>query len=498
MGYRIFRPAQQGIPQKKVATETPPETGGIGNLGVGITAGSKGMGIWNKIQKQKLENSQIFSNPSFKLDDNKNIFRPKSGVNVGRWGKRLEINPEAYDTLTNSDIIKRLSDQGIKGRDISDLMGAKHKDYKAWAHGRSTENTLSDYLNIVKEGAHDTLLGPESFTRGPLPVDINNLTSAAAKRTNEMFQGLELPGRKLPGISPRLNPNVIPTLKPTTFPLESITGNPMGGLMPPPHGKVGRGLLQTPSSPNLRTFSTKTKPYTKWGEGVRGDKGAGFFKRIGTEEGPIKRIIRGTGVGTEEGPWRTSKFGKGLKNLGTDEGFFRNISKAGGTRPVQGMWKDSVPGKVIKAFGQTKKGGGPGFWKALFPGKAAATGATAAGAGAAGAGAAANTGLLAGMGPAGWTMLALSALGGLDKKGKIFKPHTLLGKIFSDPRLKEDIKVVGKSPSGVNVYEFRYKGLEGRYRGVLADEVPWASSKDNYGHKMVDYSKVDVDFIKVG
>ena len=30
MGYRIFRPAQQGIPQKKVATETPPKTGGIG------------------------------------------------------------------------------------------------------------------------------------------------------------------------------------------------------------------------------------------------------------------------------------------------------------------------------------------------------------------------------------------------------------------------------------------------------------------------------------
>ena len=72
-----------------------------------------------------------------------------------------------------------------------------------------------------------------------------------------------------------------------------------------------------------------------------------------------------------------------------------------------------------------------------------------------------------------------------------------LGKIFSDKRLKSNIKKVGISPSGVNVYEFNYKGGEGRYRGVLADEVPWAASKDEDGFKLVDYSKVDVPFEKV-
>ena len=90
-------------------------------------------------------------------------------------------------------------------------------------------------------------------------------------------------------------------------------------------------------------------------------------------------------------------------------------------------------------------------------------------------------------------MLALGLLGG----GGLFKPHTFFGKIFSDPRLKENIEIVGKSPSGINVYEYNYKNVEGRYRGVLANEVPWASSYDKHGHLMVDYSDLDVDFVRV-
>ena len=86
----------------------------------------------------------------------------------------------------------------------------------------------------------------------------------------------------------------------------------------------------------------------------------------------------------------------------------------------------------------------------------------------------------------------------------IFPEHTVLGKIakgissiFSDKKLKENMIAVGKSPSGINIYEFNYKGLEGTYRGVLADEVPWASSTHKNGFKMVDYNKVDVDFEKL-
>lgn len=65
---------------------------------------------------------------------------------------------------------------------------------------------------------------------------------------------------------------------------------------------------------------------------------------------------------------------------------------------------------------------------------------------------------------------------------------------FSDARLKEDIRFVGKSPAGINVYSFKYKQLPGRYMGVMAQEVPWARHLTDTGYYAVDYSKVDVEF----
>ena len=65
---------------------------------------------------------------------------------------------------------------------------------------------------------------------------------------------------------------------------------------------------------------------------------------------------------------------------------------------------------------------------------------------------------------------------------------------WSDSRLKEDVKLVGQSPSGINVYSFKYKQLPGRYIGVMAQEVPWARHKTDTGYYAVDYSKVDVTF----
>ena len=67
----------------------------------------------------------------------------------------------------------------------------------------------------------------------------------------------------------------------------------------------------------------------------------------------------------------------------------------------------------------------------------------------------------------------------------------------SDITLKENIELVGKSKSGVNIYEFDYinkKYGNGRYRGVMAQEVPSASFVGPEGTLMVDYSKLDVQF----
>ena len=65
---------------------------------------------------------------------------------------------------------------------------------------------------------------------------------------------------------------------------------------------------------------------------------------------------------------------------------------------------------------------------------------------------------------------------------------------FSDIRLKDNIKLVGKSPSNINIYTFNYKGSDDTYQGVMAQEVPWASSLHENGYLMVDYSKTDVEF----
>jgi len=72
---------------------------------------------------------------------------------------------------------------------------------------------------------------------------------------------------------------------------------------------------------------------------------------------------------------------------------------------------------------------------------------------------------------------------------------------WSDVRLKEDIQLVGKSPSGINIYRFKYKhtdGLQldtdGTYQGVMAQEVPQARRMTDTGFYKVDYSKLDVVF----
>lgn len=70
---------------------------------------------------------------------------------------------------------------------------------------------------------------------------------------------------------------------------------------------------------------------------------------------------------------------------------------------------------------------------------------------------------------------------------------TVLSSLLSDRRLKDNIKKVGISPKGTNIYEFNYIGNPKKFIGVMADEVPWASVDFN-GIKFVDYNKVDVDF----
>jgi len=90
-----------------------------------------------------------------------------------------------------------------------------------------------------------------------------------------------------------------------------------------------------------------------------------------------------------------------------------------------------------------------------------------------------------------------SVLSGIFNPGTNRQQRQVEDIALSDVQLKEDIKLVGKSPSGLNVYNFKYIGEDETYQGVMAQEVPWAASVANNGYLQVDYSKVDVDFKKV-
>jgi len=72
----------------------------------------------------------------------------------------------------------------------------------------------------------------------------------------------------------------------------------------------------------------------------------------------------------------------------------------------------------------------------------------------------------------------------------------------SDRRLKDNITIVDKSPSGINIYTFNYKNPSkygyGLYRGVMSDDVPSdAVIPGDNGYDLVDYSKLDVNFERI-
>lgn len=170
--------------------------------------------------------------------------------------------------------------------------------------------------------------------------------------------------------------------------------------------------------------------------------------------------------------------------------------------PQQGTVQKPIL-QVGKAVANIGKGGMKGLFQANKVAAAAEATALAGGATAEAAKLAATQassgGLfasMAGMGPAGWAMMALNLLG-----GKLFKKHTLLGKIFSDKKLKKNIKYIGKSKSGIPIVRFNYikeMGIPGRYQGVLSKDVPWATeTHKEYGYDMVDYSKLDVEFSRI-
>ena len=69
----------------------------------------------------------------------------------------------------------------------------------------------------------------------------------------------------------------------------------------------------------------------------------------------------------------------------------------------------------------------------------------------------------------------------------------------SDIRFKDNIELLGHSPSGINVYRFDYKNKkrfgDESWIGVLAHEVEHIPNVVEYigGYQYVNYSLIDVD-----
>ena len=84
-----------------------------------------------------------------------------------------------------------------------------------------------------------------------------------------------------------------------------------------------------------------------------------------------------------------------------------------------------------------------------------------------------------------------------DKSGSRSRDNRSSDLGFSDIRLKENVELIGKSPSNINIYKFNYKDNPTTYQGAMAHEVPWASVKHSNGYMMIDYNQIDVDFKKI-
>jgi hypothetical protein len=164
-----------------------------------------------------------------------------------------------------------------------------------------------------------------------------------------------------------------------------------------------------------------------------------------------------------------------------------NIASAGDLKATTNVFKNVVAGQVTSSISSTAISAVTGQAKSFFTGLAGGSTARELGR-IGGLNAASSLGLKIG------SISLPAALGG-SVGGAVSAIASVFG--FSDARLKQDIKLIGRSPQGINIYEFKYKHTSGTWQGVMAQEVPWARTMTDTGYYMVDYSKVDVEFRRI-
>lgn len=88
-----------------------------------------------------------------------------------------------------------------------------------------------------------------------------------------------------------------------------------------------------------------------------------------------------------------------------------------------------------------------------------------------------------------------------DVMGTIGTAAGVYAAFASDSRLKEDVRKIGTSIDGHNIYKFKYLDNDTEFIGVMAEEVlakkPEAVGRMDNGYWGVNYSKIDVEFREV-
>ena len=229
------------------------------------------------------------------------------------------------------------------------------------------------------------------------------------------------------------------------------------------------------------TDLTVTAPAETVGESSSGFMGAGFGGAAPAAGAPASAAPTGAmgsmGSIGSAGAGAAAPVGEAATGFGGAAGGLSSLGGAGaaGAAPAAGG-----------AAGMAGLAGGAGAAGAGAAGAAGAGAAGAAGAGAAGAagaGAAGAAGAGAGAAAAGTAAAGGSAGGGLA---------ALIGALFSDERMKENKRVVGKTYDGQHIYAFNYKGHPMTQLGLMAQEVerrhPEAVGEYN-GAKTVQYDR---------
>jgi len=89
------------------------------------------------------------------------------------------------------------------------------------------------------------------------------------------------------------------------------------------------------------------------------------------------------------------------------------------------------------------------------------------------------------------------ASSGMGSMGSLSGGGNTLGGGISDKRLKRNYHIIGKSKSGINIYQFQYLWSDDIYVGAMAQENPQASFDMGNGFLAIDYNKIDVQFKKI-